>query len=1615
MSKSRLGVFERLEERRLLAAGVGVTAQYFSDTELTSLVATRIESGLVQDWGSGAPVAGLTADQFSARFVGQVEAKFTELHAFTLAAEGGARLWINGIKVIDRWADASFTDTSANVELVAGRRYDIQLEFRETGGLANLNLRWASASMPTQPIAMGSLFPSERGSVERRVWNSVPGDTIASLTGLSTFPNQPSNSTSLTSLETVSTGLDQYGQLLVGKLYPTKTGQYRFYIAGDDAAELWLSNSASSTGKQKIAFVTTATGSRDWTASASQQSAVVSLVAGQAYAFEVIHKENSGSDHVAVGWKQPDSNTIEVIDGQYLAPPLPTVRVFSKRSQAIEGDVNPIEFVVQRSSATFTNPLTVSYTVGGSATSGSDFVPKSGSVTIPAGSAVASVLVTPLSDAVFESPETVQLELVDGPGYEVGLISERQSVGTIQNVGSTVPGGTIISPAMVLGNYQAFGGSFSQISPAAPFSAILQATVATVPTNLYDAQLRFLYSSAIQQGEVLWADFYVRSIGGTGKITALSEKNSAPFTKSLFQGLSITTDWARVQLPFVSLETYAPGTATFGFYLGAQVQTLQFADITVRNYGRNREITPMLLTLHENEGEWGFESTIAVSGQAFSTATQITTTALPTNGDSWKLQYGGTNAASIRSGDNVQLEFFARSVSGANPRVAVAVQQSSEPYDTYTFQTINLSGTWQRYLVNTTVPVDFDAGKLQAMLNVGFDPQTVQFAAIKWTNLSANVNFSELPLLVPSSTTYGGSDAQDAWRVDADQRIAATRQSKLTVDVVDSNGTPVDGAVVSIRQTKQSFLFGSAIDGAGNLLSSAGGSDAIKYQSEIKRLFNAVTIENSLKWPSFWQNRQQGIDVVNWVTANGLYLRGHNVVWPSERNMPASIWTTYRDKLENESAVAAAAYMRSTIQARIQDAVGTFASQAAEWDVVNEPYDNAEVMAILGNQVLVDWFLQARQVDPDVARVLNDYDIFARNGNNTAHRTNFDGWLTLLKANNAIERIGEQSHYNESNLTDIPVLGQLIQTYHTQFGLPIAITEFDVESSNVQLQADYLRDYMKMLFSQSAVDQFIQWGFWSKAHWKPTSALYNADFSIRPNGQVYEDLVFGNWWTDTRGTTRNGNLSADVFEGDYTITVSIGNQVVTRTVQGFTANGAVSISLPGAVWSSSQLTGTEGNPSTLTAVLSQAPTSNVIVTLPSTSQITVSPAQLTFTPANWNVAQTMVVTPIEDNFAEGAQTARVDASLASADRNFNNSVTTPITILFNDQKLTVSSLDSLTSELAVRFSKAIDVTKLNLVDSNGVNGASDLTLVGSAIGAVKGSLVLDADATGFKFVKSGGPFAADTYTLRLRSAANGFVDTAGTLLDGNADGTVGDDFVRTFTVGAIPANAVVLSVPDFQRGPGQTVNLPATSTNGLPITISTGSNVKGVSFELNYNPALLTITGGTTSIVGASVTVTTPSAGVARVTVTSAAQFSATAGTLTLVNLTAAIPTTASIGSKALLRLSNVSLTSADGSVLSIVTDNGLQISAYKGDVNNSNSITTGDVTGLLRSISGALSTTGFPNFKLADPTIVGDMNDSNTLTTGDATGFVAIHLGCKWWISSDTSLASRTDANLWR
>src|SRR5690606_20290075 len=153
------------------------------------------------------------------------------------------------------------------------------------------------------------------------------------------------SSTQLTSLEAPTNAGDNYGQRIRGYICAPATGSYTFYIAGDDDSELWLSSSDDPSKKQKIAFVKGWTNPREWNKYSSQKSATVSLQKNTKYYVEVLHKDGSNEDNLAVGWIVPGSSSISIIPGSVLSPfvvPKATVRTTSTMEEVSSLNENNI-------------------------------------------------------------------------------------------------------------------------------------------------------------------------------------------------------------------------------------------------------------------------------------------------------------------------------------------------------------------------------------------------------------------------------------------------------------------------------------------------------------------------------------------------------------------------------------------------------------------------------------------------------------------------------------------------------------------------------------------------------------------------------------------------------------------------------------------------------------------------------------------------------------------------------------------------------------------------------------------------------------------------------------------------------------------------------------------------------------------------------------------------------------------------------------------------------------------------------------------------------------------------------------------------------------------------
>jgi len=152
------------------SSGTGLTGRYFDNMDFTNLKLTRDDATVNFDWGVGAPHSSVGVDTFTVRWEGKVEPRYSQLYTFYTLTDDGVRLWVNGQLLIDKWIDQGPTEWSGQINLTAGQRYNITMEFYENGGGALAKLSWSSASQAKEIIPQSQLYPPTSCNVVDFQW-----------------------------------------------------------------------------------------------------------------------------------------------------------------------------------------------------------------------------------------------------------------------------------------------------------------------------------------------------------------------------------------------------------------------------------------------------------------------------------------------------------------------------------------------------------------------------------------------------------------------------------------------------------------------------------------------------------------------------------------------------------------------------------------------------------------------------------------------------------------------------------------------------------------------------------------------------------------------------------------------------------------------------------------------------------------------------------------------------------------------------------------------------------------------------------------------------------------------------------------------------------------------------------------------------------------------------------------------------------------------------------------------------------------------------------------------------------------------------------------------------
>lgn len=523
---------------------------------------------------------------------------------------------------------------------------------------------------------------------------------------------------------------------------------------------------------------------------------------------------------------------------------------------------------------------------------------------------------------------------------------------------------------------------------------------------------------------------------------------------------------------------------------------------------------------------------VQIQGQPFKNAIQVRTLRRLPNDEDSKLILN--TVADFAEGDVLFVRVYARLIKTEDETgegAVILTLRNNDPKDRFAAfmpKRFAFSEQWQRIDLPITARRGFKAGDVKFIIGVGgTQPQVIELGGLQVLNYGKKINEQQLPF---TRKTYEGRELNASWRKAATERIEKYRKGNLNIEVTYANGKPVKGANLDIKMQRHSYSFGTEVNSL-FFAKSEGTPDGVKYREAVKKYFNEGVIGNGLKWIA-WENperRQEAIQTVQWLRDNHLKVRGHNLVWPGWKRLPKGL-ISVKDDPEK---------LRRLVREHITEEVSLLKGQLVDWDVTNETFGNKDLMDILGKEEMIEWYKLTRQVDPAVKLYINENSVL------TGKKLDFyiDEIQYLIDHKAPLDGIGEQGHMSPMSIEQVWTnLNQL-----AKFNLPVKITEFDVVTPDEELQADWTRDFLTLIFSHPITEGFVMWGFWDGEHWLNDAPLFYKDWSLKPSGKVWSDLINKQWWTNVKGETGpDGHYQTRGFLGDYT--VSIQSNGKTKTV-----------------------------------------------------------------------------------------------------------------------------------------------------------------------------------------------------------------------------------------------------------------------------------------------------------------------------------------------------------------------------------------------------------------------------------------------------------------------------------
>jgi GH35 family endo-1,4-beta-xylanase len=318
-------------------------------------------------------------------------------------------------------------------------------------------------------------------------------------------------------------------------------------------------------------------------------------------------------------------------------------------------------------------------------------------------------------------------------------------------------------------------------------------------------------------------------------------------------------------------------------------------------------------------------------------------------------------------------------------------------------------------------------------------------------------------------------DTAAPYSAEVDVTSALNGRHTYTARAIDPSGNEATSNAAKLFVAIDDKFLGTATDGAADFAHLVGN-------------FDQLTPGNAGKWGSVEAVRGQmdwtGLDLAYaFAKQNGLRFKMHNLIWGQQQPAWLASLGVDEQRQEIEEWFAAVAERYPDLEMI---------------DVVNEPlHAPPAYKEALGGDGATGWdwvltsFELARKHFPNAQLLLNDYNILVL----PQATSDYVALVNLLKDRGLIDGVGEQAHFLER--AELPVLQQDLDALAAT-GLPIYISELDVNFADDARQARRVSELFTMFWSNPSVVGITHWGHLQGRMWRTDAYLVRTDGTNRP-------------------------------------------------------------------------------------------------------------------------------------------------------------------------------------------------------------------------------------------------------------------------------------------------------------------------------------------------------------------------------------------------------------------------------------------------------------------------------------------------------------------------------------